>query len=335
MNILITGGTGSFGQALTEKLLSGNKYQKIGIYSRCEHKQEQMKNRFKDERLRFFIGDVRDKERLALAIRDYEIIVHAAALKIVPSAEYNPFEYIKTNVLGAQNLVDCCVTPATSYGGILSLKKVIALSTDKAVHPINLYGATKLCAEKIFNAANNIRGPHGPKFSVVRYGNVANSNGSVIPLFMQQIKELKQLTITDDSMTRFWITLDEAVNFVLQCIERMYGGETFVPDMPSFRVKDLAMVMMGNYPPEKQWCEVIGIRPGEKLHEEIITQEELQNTDYDPTTKTYIINPPQYEHNGAEYMQELQGKSFTSNGSFTKMLSEQGLKEELIKLGVL
>jgi len=332
VNILITGGTGSFGQALTAKLLTMNRWNKIGIYSRDEHKQDLMNKKFNNPKLRFLLGDIRDKDRLTLAIRDYDTIVHAAALKIVPSAEYNPFEYIKTNIMGAQNLVDAAVNGynIVPYGA----QKVIALSTDKAVHPINLYGATKLCAEKIFNAANNIRGPHGPKFSVVRYGNVANSNGSVIPLFMQQLKENKQLTITDDSMTRFWITLDQAVDFVLGCIDRMYGGETFVPDMPAFNIKDLAMVMMASYPPERQWCEVIGIRPGEKLHEEIITEQELCNTDYDGLTKAYVINPSAFEHDGAEYAQALAGKSFTSNGDFTKKFSQEMIKE-LTKLGVM
>lgn len=334
MNILITGGTGSFGQALVQKLISFNRWEKIGIYSRDEHKQDLMNKKFNSPKLRFLLGDVRDKSRLALAIQDYEVIVHAAALKIVPSAEYNPFEYIKTNVLGASNLVDVCVNTRPFYGNI-ALQKVIALSTDKAVHPINLYGATKLCAEKIFSAANNIRGLSGPKFSVVRYGNVANSNGSVIPLYVQQLKDNKQLTITDDSMTRFWITIDQATDFVLQCIDRMYGGEIFVPDMCSFRVKDLAMVMMEKYPPERQWCEVIGVRPGEKLHEEIITEQELQNTDYDGLTKTYVINPSMYDHHGAEYSQELQGKQFTSNSSFTKMFDKMQLKEQLTKLGVI
>jgi len=334
VNILITGGTGSFGQAVTERLLSFNRYQKIGIYSRDEHKQELMAKRLNNPKLRFFIGDIRDKERLALAIQDYEIIIHTAALKIVPSAEYNPFEYIKTNIMGAQNLVDVCIN-SVPYYGTRALQKVIVLSTDKAVHPINLYGATKLCAEKIFKAANNIRGPNGPKFSIVRYGNVANSNGSVIPLYMQQLKENKQLTITDDSMTRFWITLDDAVNFVLQCIDRMYGGETFVPDMPSFNIKDLALVMMGNYPLERQWTEIIGVRPGEKLHEEIITKEEFQNSIYDKETNTWIINPSAYVKHSSDWVIDFKREALTSNSTFVNKMNATGIKEELTKLGVM
>lgn len=323
MNILITGGTGSLGQALVAKLLPLPTYQKIIVYSRDEHKQEQLKIKLKDHpKLRFFIGDIRDKERLMLALNNVDQVIHTAALKIVPTAEYNPFEAIKTNVLGTQNLIDSCIYHKDV------VRKIIFVSTDKAVSPINLYGATKLCAEKLIIAANNIHGPHGPKFSVVRYGNVANSNGSVIPLFKEQIKNNQQLTITDDRMTRFYITLDEAATFVLQSLERMYGAETFVPEMPSFKIKDLALTMMENYPPEKQWCTTVGIRPGEKLHEEIITKEELNNCDHDINTKTYIINPPTYERETQKYkriLEETQGLTSNSDGKLTK----EDIKEKL------
>lgn len=261
-SILITGGTGSFGQALALKLLT-RKYDKIIIYSRDEHKQEQMAKRLapfdKHKQLRFFIGDIRDKDRLRLAMREAWYIVHAAAMKIVPTAEYNPMECIKTNVLGAQNLIDI------AHENCNFEKKILALSTDKAVAPKNLYGASKLCAEKLFIASNlNIYA----KFSVVRYGNVANSNGSVIKVFKEQLDKGLPFTITNNLMTRYWITLDEAVEFVLNCLGKMQGGETFIPNMPSFRVMDLAMAMndpLSSYIP----LEVIGVRPGEKIHEQI------------------------------------------------------------------
>lgn len=330
-NILITGGTGSFGQALVSRLLNNNQFNKIIIYSRDEHKQEKMAEWFDDERLRFFIGDVRDKERLQLALLDADIthVVHAAALKIVPSAEYNPFETLKTNVLGTQNLIDCCTYSylAPAY------RKIILLSTDKACSPINLYGATKLCAEKLITAANNIRGPHGPRFSVVRYGNVANSNGSVIKVFQEQISKGLNLTVTHPDMTRFWITLEQSVDHVLKSFEMMYGGEIFVPDMPAFKVSDLALTMMSEYAPEKKWFHVTGIRPGEKLHETIITKEEFDKCDYDPERKIYIINPPINEHIKADQdeIEQLRNKSLTSDAAFVQKLN---LESALIEIGV-
>ena len=326
MNILITGGTGSLGRAVIAKLLDKPSFEKICVYSRDEHKQEQIKEQFNnDPKLRFFIGDIRDKDRLRLALKGITHVIHAAALKIVPTGEYNPFETLKTNVIGAQNLIDCLLEGASGYVNYPT--RVIALSTDKAVHPINLYGATKLCAEKLFMAANNVQGPHGHKFSVARYGNVSNSNGSVIPLFMRQVVEGKQLTITNDKMSRFWITLDEASDFVLKCMGAMYGGEIFVPEMPSFKIKDLAHVLMAehNYPPEKQWCEVIGIRPGEKLYEEIITKEECGYTEYFPNEKLYIVNK------NSNSRLNLDG----INSDNVKLFSRSELKEKLIEIGVL
>lgn len=274
MNILITGGTGSFGQALVKYLLTKELYDKIVIYSRDEHKQEQMREKFKSDKLRFLIGDVRDKDRLKLSVDDAHHIVHTAALKIVPSAEYNPFEYVKTNILGSQNLIDCCInhTLVNVGGGASTYPKVIALSTDKAVSPLNLYGSTKLTMEKLFIAANNIKGEYGPKFSVVRYGNVAGSNGSVIPLF-KRMKELgAPMPITDIRMSRFWITLEEAVEFTMNSLAKMQGGETFIPDMPSFKVIDLAKCFSDK-------ITEIGIRPGEKLHEEIEIGRSSDNND--------------------------------------------------------
>ena len=256
-NILITGGTGSFGRAFVKYALKAGKYMhgRIVIYSRDEHKQEQMAREFASIDthgiLRFFIGDVRDKERLLLALSGCDTILHAAALKIIPIAEYNPMEVIKTNIIGSQNVIDA----AMHY----HIEKVIALSTDKAVNPINLYGATKLCAEKLFIASNQLA---RTKFSIARYGNVANSNGSVIRVFKEQLDKNEPLTITHEDMTRFWITLDDAVQFVYECLIIMEGGEIFIPKMPSFKIKDLAYAMSPN-------VSYIGIRPGEKLHEQI------------------------------------------------------------------
>lgn len=263
-SILVTGGTGSFGQAFVETLIKGNIFanHKIIVYSRDEHKQELMDKKLMKylgyDRLRFFIGDIRDKERLQLAMHDAFWVIHAAALKIVPYAEYNPFEYVKTNIQGSQNVIDCLLNSNNRGAG----RKCIAVSTDKAVKPVNLYGATKLTMEKMFLAANNIHGLEGPMFSVCRYGNVANSNGSVIPLF-KTLNDLKApLPITDERMTRFWITLTEAVEFVLAKLHHMNGNEVFTPNMPSFKIVDLAEAFGAK-------TEIVGIRPGEKLHEEI------------------------------------------------------------------
>lgn len=267
MNLLITGGTGSFGQALVKYLLQKELYDKIVIYSRDEHKQEQMRERFNSDKLRFLIGDVRDKDRLYMAMNGINHVIHTAALKIVPSAEADPFEYVKTNVMGSQNLIEVCWLHSTS------VSKVMALSTDKATSPINLYGATKLTMEKLMIAANNINGYNKyPHFSVVKYGNVANSNGSVIPLFKRMKEMNAPMPITDIRMSRFWLKLEEAVEFTMNSLNKMQGGETFIPDMPSFRVIDLAKCFSDE-------ITEIGIRPGEKLHEEIEIGRSSENND--------------------------------------------------------
>jgi UDP-N-acetylglucosamine 4,6-dehydratase len=254
-SILITGGTGSFGRSFTKIVLERYRPRRLIIYSRDELKQYEMQQRFADGALRYFIGDVRDVERLKTAMRDVDFVIHAAALKQVPAAEYNPMECIKTNVHGAENVI----TAAIDAG----VEKVVALSTDKACNPINLYGATKLCSDKLFVAANNSVGGLRTRFSVVRYGNVVGSRGSVVPFFRRLIDEgTRDLPITDERMTRFWITLPQGVDFVFSAFERMHGGEIFVPQIPSVRIVDLAESLAPHLP-----RRIVGIRPGEKLHE--------------------------------------------------------------------
>ncbi|MBX3006544.1 MAG: UDP-N-acetylglucosamine 4,6-dehydratase (inverting) [Melioribacteraceae bacterium] len=266
--ILITGGTGSFGKKFIQTVLKKYSPKKIIIYSRDELKQYEMQNeaRFRKDGvlMRYFIGDVRDLERLKMAMTGVDIVIHAAALKQVPAAEYNPFEAVKTNIIGGQNVIDA------SFAA--NVKQVIALSTDKAAAPINLYGATKLASDKLFIAANNYRGIKDIKFSVVRYGNVMGSRGSVIPYFLAK-KSTGTLPITDERMTRFNITLQEGVDFVLAALSKMWGGELFVPKIPSYNIKDLAEAIA----PECK-IEIVGIRPGEKLHEEMITSTDAINT---------------------------------------------------------
>lgn len=254
-NILITGGTGSFGKKYTEILLKKYSPNKIIIYSRDELKQYEMREEFNDTCMRYFIGDVRDAERMNEAMRDVDYVIHAAALKQVPAAEYNPMECIKTNVYGAESVIKAALAN--------NVKRVIALSTDKAANPINLYGATKLASDKLFVAANNIVGKRHTKFSVVRYGNVIGSRGSVVPFFSKEIaKGAQELPVTHEEMTRFFITLEQGVEFVLKNFERMKGGEIFIPKIPSMRIVDLAKAMAPELP-----IKIIGIRPGEKLHE--------------------------------------------------------------------
>jgi UDP-N-acetylglucosamine 4,6-dehydratase len=264
--ILITGGTGSFGRAFVRIVLDRYKPEKLIVFSRDEVKQLDMRQTFEERghsNLRFFIGDVREKERLLRAFGDVDIVIHAAALKQVPSCEYNPFEAIKTNILGAQNIIEASIDRG--------IKKVIALSTDKAANPINLYGATKLCSDKLFIAGNTYASHSDTVFSVVRYGNVVGSRGSVIPIFLRG-REKGILPITDPKMTRFWITLPQSVEFVLSCLKDMRGGELFVPKLPSMNIMDLAKAIG----PECK-TEVIGIRPGEKRHEVLIPSDEARN----------------------------------------------------------
>ena len=278
-SILVTGGTGSFGRAFVNRLVRDSTPARVAIFSRDEQKQFEMQQDsfLKDSPvLRYFIGDVRDERRLEMAMRGVDYVIHAAALKQVPAAEYNPFECIHTNVLGAENVVNAAIRTG--------IKRVIALSTDKAASPLNLYGASKLAADKIFVSANSLSGGI-TKFSVVRYGNVVGSRGSVIPYFRDLIRQgAPSLPITDSRMTRFWITLNQGIDFVLSCLERMEGGEIFVPKIPSMRMVDLARAMAPNLP-----HHVIGVRPGEKIHEVMITEDDARTVKELPDR--YIIEP--------------------------------------------
>ena len=263
--VLVTGGTGSFGKKFIEIMLKEYHPAKIIIFSRDELKQHEMRiNGFDDPSLRYFLGDIRDLDRLKRAFKDVDIVVHAAALKQVPACEYNPFEAIKTNILGSQNVIDAALD--------CGVKKVLAISTDKAVNPVNLYGVTKLGAEKLFIQSNSYAGGRETRFSCTRYGNVVGSRGSVVPVFLQQ-RHTGKLTVTDERMTRFWISLEQGVRFVIRCIEQMHGGEVFVPKIPSMSVKDLGAAIA----PE---CEIVysGIRPGEKLHEVLVSEDEARSS---------------------------------------------------------
>lgn len=304
--ILITGGTGSFGKKCTEILLKKYQPKRLIIFSRDELKQFEMSQQFPDSKypcIRFFIGDVRDKERMYRAFHNVDYVIHAAALKQVPAAEYNPFEAVKTNIFGAQNVINVAIDRG--------VKRVIALSTDKAANPINLYGATKLCSDKLFIAGNSYVGRDSTIFTVVRYGNVAGSRGSVIPFFLK-CRESGVLPITEPRMTRFWITLEQGVNFVLNCMEMMVGGEIFVPKLPSMNIMDLAKVIA----PECK-TDIIGIRPGEKLHEVMISRDDARSTiEY---ADHYIIQPDfafwgrRFTNNGAQPVPE--GFEYNSDGN--------------------
>ncbi|GAB2689942.1 UDP-N-acetylglucosamine 4,6-dehydratase (inverting) [Aliiglaciecola sp. 3_MG-2023] len=276
-SVLITGGTGSFGKRFVSHLLKNEKPKKIIIYSRDELKQYEMQQQFDAPCMRYFIGDVRDKHRLKSAMKDVDYVIHAAALKQVPAAEYNPNECIKTNINGAQNVIDAAIET--------DVRRVIALSTDKAANPVNLYGATKLASDKLFVAANNISGASGPRFAVVRYGNVVGSRGSVVPFYRNLLAEGKtKLPVTHEEMTRFWITLDEGVQFVITNFQRMQGGEIFVPKIPSIRILDLVEAMSGS-----RDYDTIGIRPGEKLHEVMVPEEMAHHSlEFDDH---YVITP--------------------------------------------
>jgi len=290
-SILITGGTGSFGKKCTEMILKSYKPKRLIIFSRDELKQFEMAQVFSEDEypcMRYFIGDVRDKERLYRAFRDVDYVIHAAALKQVPAAEYNPFEAVKTNILGAENIINVAIDQ--------NVKRVIALSTDKAANPINLYGATKLCSDKLFIAGNSYVGEDNTRFCVVRYGNVVGSRGSVIPFFLQR-KETGVLPITDSRMTRFWITLKQGVSFVLDCLERMVGGELFVPKIPSMNIMDLAKAIA----PECK-TEIVGIRPGEKLHEVMVSKDDARRM---LEFGSYFLIQPDFNY---------WGERFTNNG---------------------
>jgi UDP-N-acetylglucosamine 4,6-dehydratase len=265
-SVLITGGTGSLGKALVSHLLNETNIRRLAIFSRDELKQIDLKHQFvNDPRLRWFVGDVRDLDRLKLAFHDIDYVIHAAALKQVDTGEYNPMEFIKTNVMGSQNVIDAAVATG--------VKRVIALSTDKASSPINLYGATKLTADKLFIAANNYSFAHGTAFSVVRYGNVMGSRGSVVPIFKKLASLGKPLPITDLEMTRFWISINQAVKFVIESLGDMSGGELFVPKIPSMKIVDLARAVGPN-----SELQEVGLRPGEKLHEEMISADDSRRT---------------------------------------------------------
>ncbi|MBQ1290905.1 MAG: UDP-N-acetylglucosamine 4,6-dehydratase (inverting) [Lachnospiraceae bacterium] len=321
-SILITGGTGSFGKCFTKYVLENYSPRKIIIYSRDEFKQFMMANDefFKDhaKQLRFFIGDVRDKERLERALEDVDYVVHAAALKQVPACEYNPAEAIKTNINGAQNVIDACLNRG--------VKKVVALSTDKAVNPVNLYGGTKLVSDKLFIAANAYAGKKDITFSIVRYGNVAGSRGSVIPFFQSLIEQgVTELPITDYRMTRFWISLEEGVQLVIKALAEAKGGETFISKIPSFYVKDLAEAMLPGCTTRE-----VGIRPGEKLHEIMVTTEDSATTyEYD---KHYIVYP-QITFNERQ-VPDLSGRKVEdgfaySSGTNSEWMSVEEIRERL------
>ena len=274
--VLVTGGTGSFGRKLVEVMVCEYRPQKLIIFSRDELKQHDMRVSGLDHpSLRYFIGDVRDPQRLERALAGVTVVVHAAALKQVPACEYNPFEAIQTNILGGRNVIDAAINQG--------VRRIIALSTDKAVNPINLYGATKLCAEKMFVQANAYAGSQDTRFSCARYGNVMGSRGSVIPMFLEQRKR-GRITITDPRMTRFWITLERGARFVIRCLEQMHGGEIFVPKLPSMRLAEMALVIAPG-------CEIedIGIRPGEKLHESLVSEDEARHTV--EVNDMYVIQP--------------------------------------------
>ncbi len=319
LTILVTGGTGSFGKKFTAVMLEKYHPKKLIIFSRDELKQHEMRvSGFDHPSLRYFIGDVRDKERLNRAFYGVDIVIHAAALKQVPACEYNPIEAVMTNVNGARNVIDAALDN--------KVQKIIALSTDKAVNPINLYGATKLVSEKLFIQANAYSGDRDIRFSCIRYGNVIGSRGSVIPLFRQQQKNGK-ITITDPRMTRFWITLEQGVDFVTECLEKMNGGEIFIPKIPSASIMDLVKVIA----PESR-IQIVGIRPGEKIHEVLISENEAMQTIELP--KMFIIKPYQPSWKAVKYPK---GKKLSDGFQYTskdnpRQLSVQDLKKLIPEL---
>ncbi|MCB9062390.1 MAG: UDP-N-acetylglucosamine 4,6-dehydratase (inverting) [Halobacteriovoraceae bacterium] len=318
-SILVTGGTGSFGKKFIEIILREYpEIERLVIFSRDELKQFEMSQEFPQAEfpnLRYFIGDVRDRDRLKRACEDIDIIVHAAALKQVPAAEYNPMECIKTNIFGAENVIESALE--------MGVKKVVALSTDKAAAPINLYGATKLCSDKLFVAANNMKGKRNLKFSVVRYGNVFGSRGSVVPYFLGRA-HLNELTITDERMTRFNITLEEGVKLVISAIKNAWGGEIFVPKIPSYRILDVAKAVNPNAK-----ISYIGIRPGEKIHEEMITpMDSLSTLEFE---KYYVITPSTHIWNLDEYTDHFKGKKVKDGFSYNSGDNDHWLNVEQIR----
>ena len=316
--ILITGGTGSFGKKFTQIVLKEHNPKAIRIFSRGELKQQKMREQFQQfhnsEKLRFFIGDVRDKDRLHRAMNGVDIVIHAAALKQVPTCEYNPIEAVRTNIDGAANVIDAAIDN--------NVEKIMALSTDKAVHPVNLYGATKLVAEKLFIQGNTYSGGRKTKFSCVRYGNVMASRGSVIPIFQEQ-KKKGTITITDNTMTRFWITQEQAVHFIIDCIKRMKGGEIFVPKIPSMKIIDLAQAIA----PQSE-IKITGIRPGEKIDEVLLTGEEARHAkEFDK----YFVVVPEYAFWDKNNFKD--GKSLSSDFTYSSGDNDQWLtKQELMKM---
>ncbi len=313
--VLVTGGTGSFGKKFTKILLEEQQPKKVIIFSRDELKQHEMQvGGFNDERLRYFIGDVRDRERLVRAMHGVDIVVHAAALKQVPACEYNPMEAIKTNIMGTANVVEAALDAGVT--------KVLTVSTDKAVSPANLYGATKLAAEKLTIQSNAYAGGSATRFSCVRYGNVVGSRGSVVPLFLKQRSNGK-ITITDDRMTRFWLSLEQGVRFVIHSIEQMEGGEVFVPKIPSTKVTDLARAIA----PDAK-LEIIGIRPGEKLHEMLISEDEARHTV--ELEKMFVVQPAEATWFGYSWQDRgtipSEGFSYSSDNN-TEWLDVEGIKK--------
>ncbi len=313
-SVLITGGTGSFGKKFTKILLAEKNPRKIIIFSRDELKQHEMRVRgYDDPRLRYFIGDVRDRERLLRAMHGVDIVVHAAALKQVPACEYNPMEAVKTNILGTANVLEAALDAGVG--------KVLALSTDKAVSPANLYGGTKLVAEKLVIQSNNYAAGSGTRYACVRYGNVVGSRGSVVPLFIK-MRASGKITITDERMTRFWLSLEQGVHFVINCIEQMEGGEVFVPKIPSTKVMDLARAIA----PDAK-IDIIGIRPGEKLHEDLLSADEARNAV--ERDGMYIIRPPETLWNRNQHYEGAplpEGFSYTSDNN-AEWLDVEGIRK--------
>ena len=320
LNILVTGGTGSFGKRFIKKIINQYKPSRVVIFSRDEFKQFEMAKEFSEKELkiiRFFIGDVRDLPRLNIALKGVDIVVHAAALKHVEACEYNPVEAIKTNIIGAENVINSSIHN--------KVKKVIALSTDKASNPINLYGATKLCSDKLFIAANNLVGKQDTKFSVVRYGNVLGSRGSVIETFKKLLNEnTSYLPITDPRMTRFWITLDKGVDFVISCFDIMHGGEIYIPKLPSMKITDLAKALAPDLP-----LKTIGIRAGEKLHESMITEEDAQKT-IDIGDRFVIMPTSYYAFNELKFekLYKKEGKSVADDFSYTSDKNDEWISSK-------